>query len=266
MGEDKGRILIVDDELAIRLTVREILRRAGFHVSAVASGEEALELIQSQPFDLALIDLVMPGMGGIELMRRLQEVAPDTMLIVMTARGSMETAIEALRLGAHDYLTKPCDDKLLKQCIETGLIKRREELHRRQLVGALSAAALELAGESAAPTPEPAAAESERIHLGDLVVDVAGYTATLAGHVLDLTPTEFDLLVALARAAGRALSHRELVQTIRGYEAEDWEAREITRYHVHGLRSKLGDADYVKTVRGVGYRLVAPEDASTPSI
>jgi two-component system alkaline phosphatase synthesis response regulator PhoP len=263
VGEDKGRILIVDDELAIRLTVREILRRAGFSVSAVASGEEALDLVQSQSFDLALIDLVMPGMGGIELMRRLQEVAPDTMLIVMTARGSMETAIEALRLGAHDYLIKPCDDKLLKQCIETGLTKRREKLHRRQLVGAMSAAALELAEESTAPTP--AAAESKYIHLGNLVVDVTGYTATLAGRVLDLTPTEFDLLVALARAAGRALSHRELVQAIRGYEAEDWEAREIARYHVHGLRSKLGDADYVKTVRGVGYRLVAPKDAAPPT-
>lgn len=260
MGEVGGRILVVDDELAIRLTVRELLRRDGYDTVAVASGEEALELIQSQPFDLALIDLVMPGMDGVELMRRLQEVAPDTVTIVLTARGSMETAIEAIRLGAHDYLTKPCDERLLKRCVETGLTRRREELRRRQLVDTLSAAALELAGEAGLSAPVPATSAGERIHLGDLVIDVTGHTATLAGCVLDLTPTEFDLLVALARNAGRALSHRELVQAIRGYEAEDWEAREITRYHVHGLRSKLGSADYVKTVRGVGYRLAVPEE------
>jgi len=258
VGETGDRVLIVDDELPVRLTVREILRRAGHDAIAVASGEEALELVQLQPVDLALIDLVMPGMGGIELMRRIQETSPDTVLIVLTARGSMETAIEALRLGAHDYLTKPCDDKLLKQCVETGLAKRQEALRRRQLVGALSAAALELAGEMAPSTSAPEAAGEETIHVGDLMVDLARHTATLAGRALDLTPTEFDLLVVLARNTDRALTHRELVQAIRGYEAEDWEAREIARYHIHGLRSKLGDADYVKTVRGVGYRLVVP--------
>ncbi|MFQ6102321.1 MAG: response regulator transcription factor [Anaerolineae bacterium] len=263
MGEVRGRVLIVDDELPVRLTVRELLRRAGYDAIAVASGEEALELIQSQPVDLALIDLVMPGMGGVELMRRLQAAAPDTVLIVLTARGSMETAVEALRLGAHDYLTKPCDDQLLKRCVEAGLSKRREELRRRRLVSTLGAAALELAGETGHPVPAPTTSAGETIRRGDLTVDVAGHTATLAGHALDLTPTEFDLLVVLARDAGRTLSHRELVQAIRGYEAEDWEAREIIRYHVHGLRSKLGGADYVKTVRGVGYRLVVSEEHET---
>ncbi|NIV39342.1 MAG: response regulator, partial [Anaerolineae bacterium] len=169
MGEIRGRILIVDDELAIRLTVREILRRANYDAVAVASGEEALGLIESQSFDLALIDLVMPGTDGIELIRRLQEVAPDTVTIVLTARGSMETAIEALRLGAHDYLTKPCDERLLKRCIETGLAKRREELHRRKLVDTLSTAALELAGEPATSAHAPTTPAGERIRLGDLV-------------------------------------------------------------------------------------------------
>jgi two-component system alkaline phosphatase synthesis response regulator PhoP len=260
VGELTGRVLIVDDELPVRLTVREILRRAGHDAIAVASGEEALELIQSQPVEMALIDLVMPGMGGLELMQRLREVAPDTVLIVLTARGSMETAIQALRLGAHDYLTKPCDDQLLKRCVETGLAKRREALRRRQLVGTLSSAALELVSDVEPSTPEPAASMDDPICVGDLTVDPANYTATLAGRTLDLTPTEFELLVVLACNAGRALSHRELVQAIRGYEAEVWEAKEIARYHVHGLRSKLGDADYVKTVWGVGYRLVVPEE------
>ena len=95
MSELFGHILVVDDELAVRLTVREILRRAGHDVVAVASGEEALEIVQSKSFDLALVDLVMPGMGGIELMRRLLEFAPDLKLIVLTARGSMETEVEA---------------------------------------------------------------------------------------------------------------------------------------------------------------------------
>ncbi|MBN1583974.1 MAG: response regulator transcription factor, partial [Anaerolineae bacterium] len=220
---------------------------------------EALALVQTQPVDLILIDLVMPGIGGIELMRRLQEVAPDTVVIVLTARGSMETAIEALRLGAHDYLTKPCDDRLLKRCIETGLAKRREEMRHRKLVDTLGAAALELAGEPALFSSTPPASAEKPICVGELAVNVADHTATLAGHVLNLTPTEFDLLIVLAHNVGHTFSHSELVQAIRGYEAEDWEAKEIVRYHVHGLRTKLGDADYVKTVRGVGYRLVMPE-------
>jgi DNA-binding response OmpR family regulator len=257
--ETRGSVLVVDDELPVRLTVREILRRAGYDTLAVASGEEALALLRSRPVELALIDLVMPGMGGVELMRHLKDVAPDMVLIVLTARGSMETAIEALRLGAHDYLTKPCDDQLLCQCVEIGLTKQRERLRRRQLVETLGAAALELAEEGVISSPAPDVLADEPLRLGDLVVDVSNYTATLAGRPLDLTPTEFDLLLVLARNPGCALSHRELVQAIRGYEAEDWEAREIVRYHVHGLRGKLGDADYVKTVRGVGYRLVLPE-------
>lgn len=259
MGETRGHILIVDDELPVRLTVRELLRRAGYDAAAVASGEEALELVRVQPVDLALIDLVMPGIGGLDLMRRLQEVAPDTVVIVLTARGSMETAIESLRLGAHDYLTKPCDDQLLKRCVETGLTKRREELRHRQLVDTLSAAALELAGEPARLSSTPPVSAEKPICVGELTVDTAAHTVTLAGHILDLTPTEFDLLVILVHNVGHTLSHRELVQAIRGYEAEEWEAKEIIRYHVHGLRTKLGDADYVKTVRGVGYRLVMPE-------
>jgi two-component system alkaline phosphatase synthesis response regulator PhoP len=181
-------------------------------------------------------------------------------LIVLTARGSMETAIEALRLGAHDYLTKPCDDQLLKRCVETGLAKRREALRRRRLVGTLSSAALELASDVEPSAAAPAACADEPIRVGELMVDPANYTATLAGRTLDLTPTEFELLVVLARNAGQALSHRELVQAIRGYEAEVWEAKEIARYHVHGLRTKLGESEYVKTVWGVGYRLVVPEE------
>jgi two-component system OmpR family response regulator len=259
VGETKDRVLIVDDELPVRLTVRELLRRAGYDAVAVASSEEALELVQAQPVDLILVDLVMPGIGGIELMRRLQEVAPDTVVIVLTARGSMETAIEALRLGAHDYLAKPCDDRLLKRCVETGLAKRRDEMRHRQLVDTLSAAALELAGEPAPSSSTPLTSSEEPICLGELAVNVADHTATLASRALNLTPTEFDLLAILAHNVGHTLSHRELVQAIRGYEAEDWEAKEIVRYHVHGVRTKLGDADYVETIRGVGYRLVMPE-------
>ncbi|MGD1995632.1 MAG: response regulator transcription factor [Anaerolineae bacterium] len=258
----RGRVLIVDDELAIRLTVREILRRDGYDAVAVADGEEALELVKLRRFDLALIDLVMPGIDGVELMTRLREVVPHMVLIVLTARGSMETAIEALRLGAHDYLTKPCDDELLRRCVETGLTRREEELRRRQLIGTLSAAARELAGEEDLETAPPESTE-EAIRLEDLTIDVGGHTATLRGRILNLTPTEFDLLVVLARNVGSALSHGELVQAIRGYEAEEWEAREIVRYHIHGLRAKLGEADYVKTVRGIGYRLVVPEEQGT---
>ena len=120
------KILVVDDEPNIRASLEEILTGDGYLVTAVESGEAALEALESETFDLALLDLKLTGMGGIDVLKGLRERALDTVVIVLTAHASMETAIEALRQGAHDYLFKPCRPAELRESIQRGLVNRHE--------------------------------------------------------------------------------------------------------------------------------------------
>ena len=129
-------ILIVDDEPNIRASLEEMLTGDGYQVTAAESGEAALALLGTKTFDLALIDLKLGGIGGIDVIKALRERALDTVVIVLTAHGSMETAVEALRQGAHDYLFKPCRPADLRASIQRGLLNRqgKEQLDlRRQL-------------------------------------------------------------------------------------------------------------------------------------
>jgi signal transduction histidine kinase len=127
----KGRVLIVDDEAGVRRPLEIMLAYNGYQVKVADSGETALECIMAQRFDLALIDLKMNGIGGIEVLSALRQQSPDTVSIVLTAHGSMETAVEALRQGAHDYLFKPCKMNEILESVRTGLLRKRQEMEMR---------------------------------------------------------------------------------------------------------------------------------------
>lgn len=122
----KAKILVVDDDAGVRFFLKELLTSEGYDVVTVESGEAALERIAVQEFELALIDLRMKGIGGIEVLTALRERSPNTIAIILTAHGSMETAIEALRQGAHDYLLKPCTAGQLRKSVRTGLLRREQ--------------------------------------------------------------------------------------------------------------------------------------------
>jgi DNA-binding response OmpR family regulator len=275
---DGGHILVIDDDLGVRVTVQKILSRSGYEVMMAASGDEALQLAGEKSFDLALIDLIMPGMDGIETMRRLREASPETVAIMLTAHGTMESAIEALRLGAHDYLVKPCPEQALKLCVEKGMAKRRDQERQRTLMRQLTElteTVRDLASEEpkapASPHPLLATEGVDQpqpegvISIGDLTIDVGKHEVVLSDKPLDLTPIEFDLLVSLASHADRVRTSRELVQEIQGYECEEREAREIIRWHISRLRKKMGSqASCIETVWGIGYKFassagIAPE-------
>jgi DNA-binding NtrC family response regulator len=122
----KAKILVVDDDAGVRFFLKELLTSEGYDVVTVESGEAALERIAVQEFELALIDLRMKGIGGIEVLTALRERSSNTIAIILTAHGSMETAIEALRQGAHDYLLKPCTAGQLRKSVRTGLLRREQ--------------------------------------------------------------------------------------------------------------------------------------------
>lgn len=268
---DRGNILVVDDDLGVRVTVQKILSRSGYEVMTAASGDEALQLAREKSFDLALIDLIMPGIDGIETMRRLREASPKMIVIMLTAHGTMESAIEALRLGAHDYLIKPCPEQTLKLCVEEGMEKRRDQERQRTLMRQLTElteTVHDLAGEEPKvlapphppPTTERAGQPEALVCCGDLTIDLGKHEVVLGDKPLDLTPIEFGLLVSLARHPDKVRTSRELVQEVQGYECEEREAREIVRWHISRLRKKMGSqASCIETVWGIGYKFVSFE-------
>lgn len=283
----ESQILIVDDEAAIRFALEETLTRDGYQVMTAADGETASQLAQEQAFDLALVDLRLPGMNGLELMAGLRQQTPDLVIIVLTAHASLETAVEALRQGAHDYLFKPCKTVELRESIKRGLRKRQQlnqqRLLLRQLEQHLSQSLADIraatepdavtAAEVANPTTPPKSLtdqlalapdpETDRfIQRGDFIVDFVRHVITLDNHLLELSPTEFNLLAYLISETPRVISPQELVREVQGYESEQWEASEMVRYHIYRLRQKiktaLAEADpasvsSIRTVRGVGY-------------
>lgn len=262
----QAKILVVDDEKGVRFFLEEALTRDGHQVVAVASGEAGLERAAAEEFDLVLVDLVMEGMGGIDLLTALRRRSPETVAIVLTGHGSLETAVEALRCGAHDYLFKPVKLIELRESVRTGLLKRRRTLRQRELVAELTQHPADglggerptALGEAGAPPAEPAEEQARFLRQGGLIVDLMRHVITLEGHVLEFSPTEFDLLAYLAGEAPRVVSPQELVRAVHGYESEPWEASETLRYHVHRIRQKARQAtghDLVRTVRGVGYTI-----------
>jgi len=268
--KNAARILIVDDEEAIRFTVEELLTRDGYQVVAVESGEKALAVIAVQQFDLALLDLKMKGVGGLEVLAELRRQAPDTAAIVLTAHGSLETAVEALRHGAHDYLLKPCHPTDLRESVRTALLKREREQRKkalllqveRNLTASLEEIRSSVVNPSAASQPEVAESPPGLVwavqHAG-VVVDRVQHRITFDGHLLELSPTEFDILTYLAEKAPRVVSAQELVRQVQGYACERYEAGEIVRQNIHRIRKSAqaaaGRNDLIRTVRGVGYTL-----------
>jgi DNA-binding response OmpR family regulator len=268
------KILIVDDEPNIRFYLAQILSRDGREVKAVESGKAALEEIEREEFDLALIDLKLKDMSGMEVLAHVRQRSPDTAVIVLTGYASLDTAVEALRQGAHDYLFKPAKTVELRESVRTALLKRRRELRRRELLAQLEdnlsstleeiRCAVVQADETPPPPPEPEAVSHEGRFLrwGGLIVDVPRHVVTLDGTLLELSPTEFDMLAYLASEAPRVVPPQELVREVQGYESEIWEARDTVRYHVYRIRRKFREVterEVIETVRGVGYALATPE-------
>jgi DNA-binding response OmpR family regulator len=268
---ETASILVVDDEASIRFFLSETLDRDGYQVTTAQDGYEALEQLQQQRFDLVLLDLRMPGLNGMQVLEKLREQSPDTAVIVLTAHASLETAVQALRQGAHDYLSKPIKTVELRESVRSGLIKHRRQRRQRDLVTQLEtmltsnleeirAMVLAELATSQAALEQPSTEQHQRfLQWDDLTIDSVRHIATLQNEVLELSPTEFNLLAYLVDEAPRVVPAEELVREVQGYDSPTVDAGETVRYHVYRLRQKIkaatGRADLIRTVRGVGYTL-----------
>jgi DNA-binding response OmpR family regulator len=269
-----ARILIVDDEASIRFSLQRALERDGYEVWTAEDGYQALRLVQQYVFDLILTDLKMEGVDGTEVMRQARFMSPDTAIIVLTGYATLESAIEALRQGAIDYLVKPCASSDIRSSVEKGLSRRFRELRRRQLLQQMSTTLAELREETLLPpqasVPSPVLPEPEPqpiLYHGDLTIDRHRHQVTVEERKIELTPTEFNLLAHLAENPDRVLSCSELVLAAHGYALSEDEARKVIRPHITNLRQKLGSSmdtkPYILNVRGVGYVLASAIEKET---
>lgn len=254
-----ARILVVDDEPSIRRTLTQLFARMGYQATEAASGQEALEHIQRQRFDLVILDLNMPEMDGTEVLKTARPLAPDTVFIILTAYGTLDSAILAIRSGAFDYLLKPSPVQEIVRAVEAGLTERQRRLSREEPVALLERALNTL--KTAGQRQETIFPAERFLQAQDVTLDAHRRIAVARGGPVDLTPTEFEILAYLMHHQGRTVPCRELVAHVRGYELDERDARVFLRAHIHRLRHKLerdpSAPRLICTVRSAGY--IIPE-------
>lgn len=224
-------VLVVDDEEKIRRILRGYLESDAMEVVEAASGEEALEVLAQRPVDVVILDVMLPGIDGIEVLRRIRTTS-SVLVIVLTARADEVDTLVGLSVGADDYVTKPFSPREVVARVK-GLLRRRS-----------------VDGDGGGST-------AELLCHGPLVVDLARRSVRLDDQPVELTTLEFDLLVTLVRSPGRVFSRRQLLEQVWGYDYFGDER--VVDVHIRNIRRALHDdaaaPRIVGTVRGVGYRL-----------
>lgn len=227
MNQNQSTVLIVDDEPSIRVSLRTILSGMGFDVVEAARGEEALSLVRTAQFDVVLLDINMPGIGGIEVCRLMRKNSPRLPIVMLTVQGSEDRKVEALDAGADDYVTKP--------------------FQLRELVARLRVAVRRNAIDEE---------QNSLIMIGDVRLDISRHLVQKKGRAVHLTPKQFELLHFLMANAGRPVPHSKLLRTVWGPEYGN--ELEYLRTFVRQVRMKIEDdpanPTYLLTESHIGYR------------
>ncbi len=227
MNENQTTVLIVDDEPAIRLSLRTILTGLGFTVVEAARGEEAVALVRTAQFDVVLLDINMPGLGGIAVCRLMRKIAPPLPIVMLTVQGTEERKVEALDAGADDYVTKPFQLRELIARIRSA-VRRNRSVESGNI----------------------------QISIGDVQLDVERHLVQKSGKIVHLTPKQFDLLHYLMANAGKPVPHAKLLRTVWGPEYGS--ELEYLRTFVRQVRMKIEDdpanPTYLLTESHIGYR------------
>lgn len=259
-------ILIVDDEEPLRLSLSLILRKENYRVETAANAAEALECLRLHECDLMFLDLNLPGMNGIDLLMEVHRQASHLPVLILTAHAALESAIQAVRLGARDYLIKPVEPVLILKRVAEILDESEQPARKKEIVSQIQSLLAELQkmeGEDTTPTSTLAAlpsADSARfLKKGIFELDLHARHATLMGKYIPVTGIYFDYLSTLLRHAPKVVPYKTLVKESQGYDVTIAEAKDLARWRIHEIR-KIIESDpqqpqYIQTVRGTGYRL-----------
>lgn len=264
----KARILVVEDEATTRKAVTRALNLSGYQADGAASGGQALDRVSSLPYDLMLLDLRMPGIDGVEVMKRVHKTHPDLLVIVFTAHATVESAIESVRAGAIDYLLKPCSIRDIEAAISQALQRRQERLRRQHLIRVMAEALEALQAEDEQEAVAPTGRLERFLQCGPLSLDQEKRLVVVSGAGdagstdAELTAHEMALLAHLMQNSGTVFSSRDLAQGALGYEVGEFEAQDIIRPHISRLRKKIepdpAHPRLIRTIRGKGY-LFSPD-------
>jgi two-component system KDP operon response regulator KdpE len=240
MSSQLTSVLIVDDEFALRKALRTSLTASGFAVEEARNGEEAVGAVRQRQFDLVLLDINMPGVGGVEACQKIRGLAPQTGIVMVTVRDSENDKVNALEAGADDYVTKP--------------------FRLRELIARLRAVLRRTHARDAA---QPAV-----LTAGDLEMDLPRRLLRRGGQPIHLAPREFELLAFMMQNQGVPLTHVKLLRAVWGIEYGN--ELEYLRSYVKMLRKKIEDdpakPEYILTEPWVGYRFRNPSDPDAPSV
>ena len=233
---DPIKALVVDDEAGIRFFLEQTLQRSGYAVELAADGQEALDHLRDTPFDVAIVDLNLGGrIDGLRVLEAARWRWPKTAVVILTAHGSLESAMAAIREGVDGYLLKPAEPKEVRHAVQEALERRKKLADAQEKK------------------------ETQVLRRGPFCVDIQKHQVTVEDEILDLTPQEFKLMVHLMKNAPKVIAPPELVQVVRDYEPDSLhEARQIIKWYIHRLRRKIepdpSNPRHVLNVRGVGYR------------
>jgi len=260
-----GQILIIEDEASLRKTLARILQQAGFEVTTAESAEQGLDYLKTTKFDLVFTDLRLPGIAGLDALKYIHKINPSLPVILFTAQPDINSAVEALRRGATDYLLKPLKPEIIVERAKTILMNQQKEKRKREIANEIEKLQTELKqlenGEESEPSNLPETKAKDRfIKQGSLVLDLHTRRVSIKEESINLPPTSFDYLLVLARHAPDVVDFQTLVAEAQGAQAEMREAQELTKWHIHQIRQAIENdprnPNRLITVRGTGYRLV----------
>jgi DNA-binding response OmpR family regulator len=268
-------ILVIDDEPHLRRSLMLILQRAGYQVTVAGSAREARHYLQAGPFDLIFLDLKMPEVDGLTFLAEIREQYPDLPVLILTAHATLESAMEAVRQGARDYLLKPIMPNVILTRVANVLETQARPRRQREITAQIDNLVDELKrldgtaprgdhhehADHGAPSPAAAALTPERyLQRGKITLDLHTRRVLLRDQQILLPPVTFDYLVTLMRHSPNPVSYETLVEESQGFRVSRAEAREIARGRIHALRKALEldqrHPEFVITVRDVGYNLV----------
>ncbi len=286
-----GNILIIDDEANLRQTLVRVLRQAGCEVAAAADGPEGLRLLSVASYDLVYLDIHLPGMDGLQVLQEVHQQHPQLPVILFTAHASLQSAVQAMRLGAIDYLIKPIDPETLiartRVVISEQVVKRRRRDIQEQIAALQAVLGLRMAtstpwrdiqeqiaalqaelksldnASTLAPAVTPATTPptgDRFLKRGPMILDLQARRATFGAQVLTLPPAAFDYLLVLARHSPDTVNYQTLVAEAQGYQTDRQQAQELAKWHIHELRDSIEPDPkhprHVLNIRGSGYRLI----------
>jgi two-component system phosphate regulon response regulator PhoB len=226
-SKEKPKILFVEDDLSLQNSITYILEKEGFNVICTRTGEDAVELARKESPDLILLDLILPGIDGFGVCEILKKdhQTEKIFIIMLTGKGMVDEIVKGLELYADDYITKPFEPKILLARIHAVLRRKMKSIIK----------------------------EKTLLKFKDLTIDMKGYVVRVAGEKIELTKTEFDIIALLAGSPNQVFTRARILDHVRDDNYPITER--VVDYQVTGIRKKLGrSGDYIKTVRGVGYK------------